>query len=260
MLRRRSAFNVSSLLPALLCSAQGLPGEGGGGTPPTPPASGTAPAGESAGNAGQFKPEWLNERIAQAKTNAAAEARASLLKELGVPDAAAAAKLLEDGKKAADAQLTELQRRDARIKELEPATAQAAALRDALAKRVGVELATLPEAAQASIKALAGDDPIKVLEAIDLAKAMAGAPTATPPSGAPQPAPAAPAQGTKPPVAPAANTTAAAGGPPSAAGSPPDHLAVWQGYLDKGNPMAAAQYFAGHEQEIVAAKLQKSSA
>lgn len=284
--RRLSPFTFLGLLP-LDCFTQGLPGTdgggggaggGGGGAPPaqggTPAAGGTAagqPANGGAGgttpapNPGQFEPGWLNERIGQAKTSA----RTDLLKELGVPDVDAAKKLLEDGKKAVDANKTELQRKDDRIRELEPVKAQADTYREALGKRASAELGRLPQQAQDKIKAMFGDnpDPIKVLEAIDLANAMA---TGTQGSaggqhGQGQPAGGAPQQGATPPngvqgtppAAPPANTTASAGGPPSATGSPPDHYAIWMEMREK-NPMAAAQYLIANQAAIVAASQAKN--
>ncbi len=280
MFRRLSPFVFNGLLLAS-CFTQGLPGDNaGGGGGQTPPAGG-AGAGNGAGAAsgsaavpgvgpegrmanGQFEPDWFNGRIKQAKENAERE----LLERLGVPDAAAAAKLLDEGKKAADAQKTELQRKDDKIKELEPHKAQAETYRNALSTRAETELKTLPEAAQVSIKALLGDspDPIKVLAAVDMARAMAPAAAAGAgqgqganaggQQGQGQPGQAASGQG-KPPAQPAANTTGALGGPPSANGSPPDHLATWTDMQSK-NPFAAAQYFLQNQQAIVQAQQAKN--
>ncbi len=270
MFRKMSPFLFSGLLPAL-CSIQGLPGAdvGGGGTPPAPPAGGTpaaagAPAPDPKTNSGQFDPNWLNDRLTQAKRNAEAD----LLKDLGVSDKDAAKKLLADGKTAADAQKTELQRKDDEIKALQPHKAQADTYRTALQLRADTELKTLPEAAQTRIKSLVGEgaDPLKVLEAVDLARAMApaaGAPAGTNAGGQQgqgQPGQgSAPGQGQpQPPVVPAgANTTGALGGPPSAGGSPPDHLAIWTDMQGK-NPMAAAQYFLANQQAIVSAQQAKN--
>lgn len=274
---RNNPFLFTGLLP-LLCSTQGLPGDGasGGGTPPAAPPAGAAadtqqpqtpPAGDNAGrdDKGQFQPAWLNERVAQAKRNAEAE----VLKRLGVSDVDAAAKAIAKAKELEDASKSELQRKDDRIKALEPHEQQAKSYRDALDKRAQVELARLPPAAQERIKAIAGDDPIKVLESVDLALAMSGqqgtTQQGTPAAGQqgqPPPGQSAPAQGSstqqqgKPPVPPAANTSGALGGPPSANGSPPDHLAIWKDMQTK-NPMAAAHYFIAHQDVIVAAQQQQ---
>lgn len=276
MFRRISPFFFTGL-SLLICNTQGLPGDGGGGGgSPTPPANAPPPpngGGEPSGapappqprtEHGRFDsdPAWLPGRIKQAKESAQRE----LLQTLGVTDPEQAKKLLEEGKKSADAQKTELERRDERIKALEPAVAERDQYRAALEKRAEAELGTLPAAAQEKIKAMFGDkpDPLKVLEAVDLARTMGA--TTTPAAGAPaqgqqgqgqpgQPA-GAPAQG-RPPAAPPASTTGTPGGPPSATGSPPDHLAIWQDLKTK-NPMVAGQYLLAHQQEIVEAQQAKN--
>lgn len=244
-------------------------GQAQGGTPPANGASNGAPppAGEANGgappakgegsgnpnsNPGQFKPEWLNDRIAQAKR---AE-RDAVLKELGITDPNAAKQLLEAGQKAIDATKSELQRKDEENQALRTVADQAKVYGDALTKRATAELNKLPEEARERVKAIAGDDPVKLLETIDLAltmgtKAGADSGNAGGQSGQGQPAgQGAPQQGQKQPVPPAANTTGAAGGPPSASGSETDHLAVWRDMQSK-NPFAAAQYFLAHQTAIV---------
>lgn len=241
--------------------AGGAPGQPGGAPPvgtPAPPAGAAPPAGgtppKEAGN-GQFEPGWLNDRIAQAKRSAETE----LLKKLGVDDPEAAAKILAEGKKAIDANKTELEKKDEQIKSLEKTAKKADGYQKKLSERAQAELSQLPAAAQEKIKALVGDDadPIKLLETIDLAKAMGGGAPQQPagaPSGAPQPGQpqGTPAGQGKPPVPAPANTSGAAGGPPSAPGSPTDHLAVYRDMQSK-NPMAAAHYMLANQQAIVEA-------
>lgn len=227
---------------------------GGGGAPPpagtgqqAPPAGAAPPAGGDGKGSGQFEPGWLNERIAQAKR----AAEADLLKRLGTTDPEAAAKAIAKAKELEDAQKSELQRKDEELKAATQAATQAKTYQDALTRRVQADLAQLPEAAQEKVKALAGDDPIKLMDAIDLVRAVG----ATAPAGQQAPA-GAPQQ--RPPVPPAANTTNAAGGPPSAPGSATDHLAVWRDMQGK-NPMAAAHYFLAHQADIVAAQQKQTS-
>lgn len=245
-------------------------GSGEGGTPAggAPPAAG-APAGGSSqqqpkagdsgdkgdgkGNPGQFEPGWLNDRIAQAKRAAQQE----LLQQLGITDPEEAKKVVTEGKKALDASKTDLERKDDEIKALRTVAGEAKTLREKLTARAEAELAALPEAARDRVKALAGDDPVKLLDAIDLARAMAGGSqqqtqqtNTTGQQGASSAPAGAPAQGGKPPVPPAANTTGAAGGPPSAPGSPTDHLAVWRDMQGK-NPLAAAHYYLANQAAIV---------
>lgn len=215
-------------------------GEGGKGAPPPPPPAKVegAPPPAKDGNSGQFSPDWLNDRLAQAKRSAETD----LLKSLGYTDAAAAKKAGDDLKKLQDASKTESERKDEELKTANAKAKEADAYKTLLAGRAEQELLTLPDAARASIKALAGDDPVKLLNAIDLAKAMA-----TPPPAAGTP----PVPGAKAPVPPPANTSNAGGNPDGATTSPVNHLAVWRDYKAK-NPFAAAQYMLMHQQAIVA--------
>jgi hypothetical protein len=102
-------------------------------------------------------------------------------------------------------------------------------------------LATLPEAAQASIKALATRadgtlDTVKTLELIATARAVqAGAPPATAPARAPVP--------------PGANTTVSGAPPPPATTNETNHKVVYQKLRDE-NPLQAAQYARRYEREI----------
>ena len=116
-------------------------------------------------------------------------------------------------------------------------------------------LAKLPEAAQAAIKTLAGEDPIKILEQVALTATLAAATAPAPPAApvAPAGAGAAPPAKVPPvkvPVPPGANTTAAGGAPPPASpNSPTNHREVWE-RLSETNPMMAAQYARRHNREI----------
>lgn len=218
--------------------------------PPKGGESGDGKGGDGKGNPGQFEPGWLNDRIAQAKRAAQQE----LLQQLGIQDPEEAKKVVTEGKKALDASKTDLERKDDEIKALRAVAGEAKTLREKLTARADAELAALPEAARERVKALAGDDPVKLLDAIDLARAMSGGSqqqqSTTGQQGASSAPAGAPAQGGKPPVPPAANTTGAAGGPPSAPGSPTDHLAVWRDMQGK-NPLAAAHYYLANQAAIV---------
>ena len=116
-------------------------------------------------------------------------------------------------------------------------------------------LAKLPEAAQAAIKTLAGEDPIKILEQVALTATLAAATAPAPPAAPAAPAgagaaPPAKVPPVKVPVPPGANTTAAGGAPPPASpNSPTNHREVWE-RLSETNPMMAAQYARRHNREI----------
>lgn len=239
---------------------QGDASTGAGTAPAAPaaaPAAQAAPAIDSspqppngAGGADQGSQHaWFNDRIAQAKRSAQAE----LLKELGITDPAAAREMLQAGQRAIDAGKTELQRKDDEVNALRAVATQAQTYQEAIAKRAAAELQRLPEAARERVKAIAGDDPLKLLETIDLALTMGTSSSAPAAAAAPATAPAAAVAGTeqaRAPVPPAASTSAAAGGPPSATGSPPDHLVVWRD-MQSRNPLAAAHYYLAHQREIV---------
>lgn len=214
------------------------------GAPATPPAAGTPP---TAAPPGQFQEGWLNDRLAQAKRSAEAD----LLKSLGFSDAEAAKKAVAKSKELEDAAKTDAQRKDDELKAANAKAGDADTYRTLLAARAETELKTLPEAAQVSIKLLAGDDPVKLLNAIDIARTMA-APTA------PAAVTTTPVVVAKPPLTPAANTVGTAGGPASAPGSPVDHLAAWEDLKVK-NPYAAAQYLMAHERAITDARTLKAT-
>ena len=111
-------------------------------------------------------------------------------------------------------------------------------------------LKALPEAAQAAIKTLAGEDPIKILEQVALTTTLtaAVAPPVVPvvPVVPGAKTPVAP----KAPVPPGANTSAAGAAPPPASpSSPVNHREVYES-LSNTNPMMAAQYLRRYSREI----------
>jgi hypothetical protein len=207
----------------------------------TPPATDTSvqnppPANESATG---LTAEKLNERIAQAKRNAEAEARAAVLKELGVDSLDTAKARVAAAKRLEDEAKSELQKRDDRIKELETAVAKVAPLEQAVAEKAASELEGLAnDAHREMVKAIAGDDPAKQLSTI--AKLRKGGAFAIPVANA---------SGSRPAVPPPANTSAAGGAPPPANAGTPNHKATLEA-LEKTNPMAAAHYALRHQGEI----------
>jgi len=136
--------------------------------------------------------------------------------------------------------------------------------RNLIKAQADAALKSLPEAAQATVKAAAGNDPVKLLELIMSAQALipgaqpaaaataATTATATAAGTAATTATAgAAAAGTAAARAlPAPAATAAAGQPPPAAGATQvNHRQVWMEMRDK-HPMAAAHYALEHEAEI----------
>lgn len=227
-------FRISGLTPIL----RRVPDEpppaqpaGGGGSPPAPPAAPSPPAPDQ-------EPGWLKGRLEREQETT----RKAILTELGVPDVKDGKAAIAELKKRQDAEKTDLEKKDGRIKELEPQAARAVELEKTVKARADVEFAALTDEQKAAVKSLAGDDPAKVLTAIDTLKPTWKAPAAPPTPGAPPPKP-----------APA--TTSGANPPPAPANPPPaiDHLAVFED-LQKKNPMQAAHYAEHYGAQISAAR------
>lgn len=176
-------------------------------------------------------PAWLPKRLEQAKNSAIADA----LKLAGfssIEDAQAAAAELKAIKEAA---LSDQERAQRERDELKTKADRAAALEQSVNLYATRELSALTETQQAAVKALAGDDPARVLTTIEqLRPTWAALPVA----------PVAPV----PPV-----TTAPPHGPPSSGHtSPVDYRAEYT-RLKSINPFAAADLLARHSAEIFAA-------
>jgi hypothetical protein len=185
------------------------------------PAPAPAPVGEPS-----EKPSWLDARLERE--------RAKVLKDLGIES-------LEDGKKAIgelnakrEAEKTSAQK----AAELEGTLKSTKADKEAMAAALGgyakTQLASLTDAQREAVAAIAGEDPVKQLKAIEALaptwKAAAGTP-ATPSTpaapGTPKPNDTAPGQSA--PNDSNANT------------SPPDPKAIYA-ELKKTNPFIAARY------------------
>ncbi len=191
---------------------------------PTP-----APAPAPAAEPPAVDPNWFKPRLDQAKR----AAETALLATLGVKDTAEATALLEAARAAKEAQKTELERKDEKIKSLESASARLAEYEQTIKARAEFELAQLTDSQRASVTALAGADMAKTLSTIDVLKptwVVAPAPAvATPPAAA---VVVPPVNSAPPPNAPGGNVS----------GSPPDHKAVFKSLKDSGNGVAAAAY------------------
>lgn len=199
-------------------------------TPPPPLPAVTPPA----------DPTWLPDRLARAEE----QARLKVLEELGVKDPAKAKKLLEDAAKAEEDAKSQGQKLGETTKTLEQERAERERLAGVVKDHAGRQIATLTEAQQSAVRAIAPDtDPAAQLRAIDALKPTWSlpAPAATAPgaTGAPPP-PAPPAAGTAPPpTAP----------PQGGAVSPPDRKAEFA-RLKATNPQAAAAYLNRYGNEI----------
>jgi len=164
---------------------------------PTPAAPAAAPA-----QADDKEPHWLSGRLDRAKKE--------LLKELGVEDVKDAKAALAAFKADQEAKKSDLQKAQERAASLETAAKERDLYKTHVEASSKASLAALTEAQRAAVTRLAGDDPLRIADAIDVLRPTwaAAAPAGT--TGAP--APVAP-----PPPAPApANTAPPAGAPPPA--------------------------------------------
>lgn len=200
-----------------------------------------APVG-APGNTVELTTSAFNDRIAQAKRSAAADAQATLLKDLGVDSLDVAKARISAHKTAEEAGKTEAQRTADKIKELEPLANEAKAAKATFARIATGQMVQLSEAQQAAVKAVAGDDPARQLDVIEaLRPTWAAATTPVPPPAGTPPG--------REPLPLPASTSAAGGSPPPANPGAVDHKAIYAELREK-NPMLAAQYALRHEGAI----------
>ncbi len=216
-----------------------------GGTPPvapsapaTPPAAATPPQASPAAPVPQPTDEnqpWFKERLARAEE----QAREKLLADLGVKDTSKAKAAIEAAKKAeedAKSVTDKLTDTTSKLSRTETELEQERAINKEWATR---QMMALTPEQQAAVKAIAGDNHAKQLQAITaLAPTWAtqtNTPTATQPLGQPP----TPASGTAPPPT----------APPGTVVSPANHKEV-HAALQKQNPFAAAEYAMAHLREV----------
>ena len=175
-------------------------------------------------------PKWLAARLEQNER--------ALLKKLGVENVTDVEKAMVDYRAKLEADKSEATKNAERIAELTKANGRLAEVEGVVKARADIELSGLDEAKRAAVKAIAGEDPAKVLSAIDALK-----PTWV---TAPVVAPVTPAT---PVVVQPASTAPARTAPGGDAASPVDHKAVYDALKTK-NPFQAADYLTAHAQEI----------
>ena len=209
---------------------------------PATPATQThaaAPAAVPASDAAKpADPNWLNGRIAQAKTSATTE----LLKSLGASSVDEAKAAVEAARAAAEAKKTAEQR----ALELDGQLKNAAQQRDKLAgvikARAELELKALTPEQLAAVTGIAGEDPAEQLRAIDMLKPTWGSSasaTTAPPAAV---------------VPPTTNTAPARTAPPATTPNQTVTHSARFAELQKTNPFAAAEYLRQHGAAIAEGK------
>jgi hypothetical protein len=193
-----------------------------------PPAPVQAPV--AATPATEAEPPWLKGRLEQARTSA----QKDFLKSIGVDKPEDVTAALAKLKTLEDEKLSEAEKTTRRLGELEPKAARAGELEAAVKLYADRELSGLSDLQRAAVASLAGEDPAKVLKAIESLK-----PTWV-------------VEAPKPAAAPVPASTSAASPAPAAAGSTSqtDHKAEYS-RLVKENPFAAHAYYVEHARQIL---------
>jgi hypothetical protein len=198
----------------------------------------------------------LKRRLDETRSKTREEARLEFLKSFGVSDEAALKTAIAEQKRLEDEKRTDLEKRDALIKSLEPKAQRADELLTIVKTMAEEQEAALTEAQKAVVAQLAGDDPAKRIGVIKaLRSALPAAPIAAPQASAPV-APVA----AKPPLQPGANTAPPPAPSPSGVVSPHvDHLATWDALKSRNDGgYSAAQYYNRNMAAIIAAQKARS--
>ena len=195
------------------------------------PAATDAAVAAPAAQATQDDPNWLPARLERERKAIAKRFGAESLDDID-------ARLKKLGELEVE-RMSEAERLQTRIKQLEPLESETKALREAVSAMAKRELASLTEAQRAIVEDLTGGDAAKALAVIEKLR----------PTWAQQPAPIAPA-------APPANTAPAAPAPQPVSPMTENHLATWE-RMRAENPMAAANYYLTHQRSISDARKQR---
>ncbi len=183
---------------------------------------------------------WFKERLARAEE----QARNSLLADLGVEDREKAKAAIAKAKAAEDEQKTSAQKLGETSKSLDALKTEKEGLETVVKDHAARQMATLTDAQQAAVKAIAADNAAAQLRAIDALKptwtTTPVVPVVTPPVAPPVAPPVVPPGGTAPaPTAPPQNGSI----------SPVDHKAEYA-KLKASNPHAASLYLNRHHSHI----------
>jgi len=204
-----------------------------------------APAPQGSSDDVKMSSAQLKARLEEERQKGARKAEEALAKELGVSVADAKA-ALEKMRALEQERMSDLEKRDAAIKALEPKAQRAAELEAIVTAQANAAIADLDEAKRAAVTAIAGDDPARVLQTIAALRptwatvAQTQAPTQAPPPAVALPRVPAPAD------------THNQGPTPSRVPGEIDHLAEYDRLRasPNGGKAVAAMYYARHASAI----------
>lgn len=186
------------------------------------------------------EPHWLPDRLRRAED----AARKSLLKDLGVEDPKDVKKALADYKAKVEAEKSEIQKALERAQAAESAAKERDVYKAKVESWAMAEFNALTDAQKAAVDALAGDDPLKRANAIEVLRptwvAQAAAAAAVASAAAPVAPVAAPAPPVPPPIPAPANIA-----PPVAAPKPTAQQTAWEKFhqIEKEQGAVAASLF-----------------
>lgn len=187
------------------------------------------------------KVEMTSDELKRRFEETRAKAVADYVKGLGLPNEEAVKAAVTEHKRLESEKMSDLEKRDAQIKDLAPKAQRAAELESIVKAMADEQEAALTPEMRAAVDQLGGDDPARRLGVIKaLRSAVPAAPLAAPPV-------------VRPPVVAPANTAPSNSAPPAAANNATvDHLAVLKSL--EGNPVRHQGYLARHRDAIVAAR------
>jgi TolA-binding protein len=187
-------------------------------------------------------PRWLSKRLEQAQR----ASQEQMLKSLGLSSLDEAQASLAELAKMREERLTEQERNELRLKELEGQASRAKTLEETVASYAEREFSVLTEAQQAAVAAIAGADPSLRLRTIESLRPTWGPskPTAETTAETTE------AEAPKLPK----SSTSSKGGPPDQGNlSPPDIRAEFEA-ARKTNPFRAARIARDHASELMQPK------
>lgn len=187
------------------------------------------------------KVEITSDKLAERFSEERRKAIEGYVKSLGLPNEEAVKAAVTEHKRLESEKMSDLEKRDAQIKDLAPKAQRAAELESIVKAMADEQEAALTPEMRAAVDQLGGDDPARRLGVIKaLRSAVPAAPLAAPPA-------------VRPPVVAPANTAPSNSAPPVAANNATvDHLAVLKSL--EGNPVRHQGYLARHRDAIVAAR------